>query len=416
SPAGAGQYSGGSSGACWPPPWMVRVIETGLPTGVWSASCSDTHIVCSPLGAFSIRTESDSTINGLFGVSPNQTWKWCRPSLIGPSSTLASTLTSNGTVTVAPSAGSMISMVGVEPPGSCPPVPPLPPSESAHAATMAATSPRTATAIVPRLLLRTVSSISVTTCPPSWRFVMRPPSRRPVTRPPWRFVGPPRRRDRWRAVRRPDQAVRARRCRSPSGHPGGGYGVRVRDSATSRFAAGRLGPARRRRDLRRLAAETFDVLVIGGGVTGAGAAVDAAARGLSVALVEARDLAAGTSSRSSKLVHGGLRYLEQAEFGLVHEAMRERGLLVRRLAPHLVRPVPILVPLPAGPLPARAARRLWYGAGLALYDALAGPSGGMPRHRHLSRTGARRAFPGLRPDALTGAIRYVDAQVDDARL
>src|SRR5690606_30979523 len=125
---------------------------------------------------------------------------------------------------------------------------------------------------------------------------------------------------------------------------------------------------------------------------------------------------AGTSSRSSKLVHGGLRYLEQAEFGLVHEAMRERGLLARRLAPHLVRPLPILVPLPAGPLPARAARRLWYGAGLALYDALAGPSGGMPRHRHLSRTGARRAFPGLRPDALTGAIRYVDAQVDDARL
>jgi len=190
----------------------------------------------------------------------------------------------------------------------------------------------------------------------------------------------------------------------------------VRDSATSRFAAGRLGPARRRRDLRRLVAERFDVLVIGGGVTGAGAAVDAASRGLSVALVEARDLAAGTSSRSSKLVHGGLRYLEQAEFGLVHEAVRERGLLARRLAPHLVRPVPILVPLPAGTLPARAARRLWYGAGVALYDALAGPCGGVPRHRHLSRTGARRAFPGLRPDAFTGAIRYVDAQVDDARL
>ena len=192
--------------------------------------------------------------------------------------------------------------------------------------------------------------------------------------------------------------------------------MRVRGSATSRFAAGRLGPDRRRRDLRRLAAERFDVLVIGGGVTGAGAAVDAASRGLSVALVEARDLAAGTSSRSSKLVHGGLRYLEQAEFGLVREAMRERGLLARRLAPHLVRPVPILVPLPAGSLPARAARRFWYGAGVALYDALAGPSPGVPRHRHLSRAGTRRAFPGLRPDAATGAIRYVDAQVDDARL
>src|SRR6058998_4295952 len=101
--------------------------------------------------------------------------------------------------------------------------------------------------------------------------------------------------------------------------------------------------------LSRLATERFDVLVIGGGVTGAGAALDAASRGLSVALVEARDLAAGTSSRSSKLIHGGLRYLEQLEFGLVHEALRERGLLATRLAPHLVRPLPILVPLEAGP-------------------------------------------------------------------
>ncbi len=102
----------------------------------------------------------------------------------------------------------------------------------------------------------------------------------------------------------------------------------------------------------------FDVLVIGGGVTGAGAALDAASRGLKVALVEARDCAAGTSSRSSKLIHGGLRYLEQLEFRLVHEALTERGLLATRLAPHLVRPVPFLVPLPAGDglrgLPARA--------------------------------------------------------------
>src|SRR5690606_894053 len=143
--------------------------------------------------------------------------------------------------------------------------------------------------------------------------------------------------------------------------------------------------------------------------------VDAASRGLSVALVEARDLAAGTSSRSSKLVHGGLRYLEQAEFGLVHEAVRERGLLARRLAPHLVRPVPILVPLPAGTLPARAARRLWYGAGVALYDALAGPSGGVPRHRHRSRTGARRASAGLPPDAFPGAANLRHAQPQGTR-
>jgi glycerol-3-phosphate dehydrogenase len=193
----------------------------------------------------------------------------------------------------------------------------------------------------------------------------------------------------------------------------------VRDPAVSRSTASRLGPQRRAADLRRLAGETFDVLVIGGGVTGAGAAVDAAARGLSVALVEARDLAAGTSSRSSKLVHGGLRYLEQAEFGLVHEALTERGLLTSRLAPHLVRPVPILVPLPAGPLPVRVARRAWYGAGVALYDTFAGLTGrgrGMPGHRHLSQAAARRQFPSLRPDALTGAIRYFDGQVDDARL
>src|SRR5438309_10283638 len=92
--------------------------------------------------------------------------------------------------------------------------------------------------------------------------------------------------------------------------------------------------------LGRLATERFDVLVIGGGVTGAGAALDAASRGLKVALVEARDLAAGTSSRSSKLIHGGLRYLEQLELHLVHEALTERGLLSTRIAPHLVRPVP----------------------------------------------------------------------------
>jgi glycerol-3-phosphate dehydrogenase len=180
---------------------------------------------------------------------------------------------------------------------------------------------------------------------------------------------------------------------------------------------------RRAADLRRLRDEPFDVLVIGGGVTGTGAALDAASRGLRVALVEARDLAAGTSSRSSKLIHGGLRYLEQLEFGLVHEALTERGLLATRLAPHLVRPVPLLVPLTGGAeltaLPGRIARRLYYGAGVALYDAFAGLVGvgrGMPLHRHLSRGAARRLVPSLRADALTGAIRLYDGQVDDARL
>ncbi|HEY8534024.1 MAG TPA: glycerol-3-phosphate dehydrogenase/oxidase [Micromonospora sp.] len=197
----------------------------------------------------------------------------------------------------------------------------------------------------------------------------------------------------------------------------------MRDHAQSRYAASALSPERRASDLRRLRRERFDVLIIGGGVTGTGAAVDAASRGLSVALVEARDYAAGTSSRSSKLIHGGLRYLEQLEFPLVHEALTERGLLATRLAPHLVRPVPFLVPLPAGRGPrdmvARALRRGYYGAGVAMYDAFAGLLGrrrGMPLHRHLSRAAARRLVPSLRPDAIAGAIRYYDGQVDDARL
>jgi glycerol-3-phosphate dehydrogenase len=194
---------------------------------------------------------------------------------------------------------------------------------------------------------------------------------------------------------------------------------RVRDPSVSRYTAGRLSPIRRVADLRRLRAEQFDVLVVGGGVTGAGAALDAASRGLKVALVEARDLAAGTSSRSSKLIHGGLRYLEQLELHLVHEALTERGLLSTRIAPHLVRPVPILVPLPPANPAVRAWHRGYYGLGVAAYDVFAGVFGsgrGMPLHRHLTRDGARRMFPSLRADAVTGAIRYFDGQVDDARL
>ncbi|MGQ7295440.1 glycerol-3-phosphate dehydrogenase/oxidase [Quadrisphaera sp. KR29] len=186
-------------------------------------------------------------------------------------------------------------------------------------------------------------------------------------------------------------------------------------STTSTTGSTALSPAARERALERLAAETLDVLVIGGGVTGAGAALDAASRGLSVGLLEQRDWASGTSSRASKLVHGGLRYLEMLDFALVREALHERGLLVGRLAPHLVQPVPFLYPLQH-----RAWERAYVGAGIALYDALAGVLGrvggrGVPLHRHLSHRALSRVAPSLRPDVAVGAIRYWDAKVDDAR-
>jgi glycerol-3-phosphate dehydrogenase len=174
-----------------------------------------------------------------------------------------------------------------------------------------------------------------------------------------------------------------------------------------------ISPATRAEALAAMSGgDELDVLVVGAGVVGAGSALDAATRGLSVALVDARDFASGTSSRSSKLIHGGLRYLEMLDFSLVREALRERGLLIQRLAPHLVRPVPFLYPLRH-----RAWERLYAGAGVALYDvlALSGWGAGLPRHRHLSKTEAMKAFPSLRPDSLVGAIRYYDAQVDDAR-
>ena len=162
--------------------------------------------------------------------------------------------------------------------------------------------------------------------------------------------------------------------------------------------------------LSRLAAERFDVLVIGGGVTGAGTALDAASRGLRVALVEARDLASGTSSRSSKLVHGGLRYLEQLDFKLVYEALRERDLLVSKLAPHLVKPVSFLYPLHK-----KLVERPYVGAGLVLYDAMEGTRRPVQHHRHLSARGARKRAPALSPSRLAGGVLYYDAQVDDAR-
>jgi len=175
-----------------------------------------------------------------------------------------------------------------------------------------------------------------------------------------------------------------------------------------------LSPTARAAALEAMAATELDVLVVGGGVVGAGTALDAVTRGLSTGLVEQRDYASGTSSRSSKLIHGGLRYLEMLDFGLVREALQERGLLLTRLAPHLVRPVPFLYPLTR-----RGWERPYVGAGLALYDAMAIAGKydrGVPRHRHLSRRQVARIAPDLRREAMVGAIQYHDAQVDDARM
>ncbi|WP_330317530.1 glycerol-3-phosphate dehydrogenase/oxidase [Streptomyces platensis] len=174
-----------------------------------------------------------------------------------------------------------------------------------------------------------------------------------------------------------------------------------------------LGPAQRAEALARMAERELDILVVGGGVVGAGTALDAATRGLSTGLVEARDWASGTSSRSSKLIHGGLRYLEMLDFALVREALKERGLLLERLAPHLVKPVPFLYPLQH-----KGWERWYAGSGVALYDAMSVSSGhgrGLPVHRHLSQKRALRVAPCLKRDALVGALQYYDAQMDDAR-
>src|SRR3954470_9534730 len=174
-----------------------------------------------------------------------------------------------------------------------------------------------------------------------------------------------------------------------------------------------LSPQARGAALDALEQQELDVLVVGGGIVGAGTALDAVTRGLSTGLVEQRDLASGTSSRSSKLVHGGLRYLEMFDFALVRESLQERGLLLTRLAPHLVRPVPFLYPLH------HTWERPYVGAGIALYDAMAMAGKydmGVPKHKHLFRKQVARIAPDLRTEQLTGAIRYFDCQVDDARL
>ncbi|NLS08598.1 glycerol-3-phosphate dehydrogenase/oxidase [Nesterenkonia sp. MY13] len=165
--------------------------------------------------------------------------------------------------------------------------------------------------------------------------------------------------------------------------------------------------------------EPLDVLVIGGGVVGAATAFDAAGRGLRTGLIEARDFGEGTSSRSSKLVHGGLRYLQMLDFKLVAEALRERDLLLRRLAPHLVRPLPFIFPFDK-----HVVDRAFIGSGVTLYDTLASGSSllrgyrarAVPFHRHLRRGRLRERFPGLDTEKYHGGLEYYDAQVDDARL
>ncbi|QEO10772.1 glycerol-3-phosphate dehydrogenase/oxidase [Protaetiibacter larvae] len=174
-----------------------------------------------------------------------------------------------------------------------------------------------------------------------------------------------------------------------------------------------MGPDGRAAALAALRERELDVLVIGGGIVGAGTALDAATRGLATGIVEARDWGAGTSSRSSKLVHGGIRYLEQLDFRLVREALIERGLLLQRIAPHLVKPVKFLYPVRV-PL----IERFYIGAGMTLYDLFSWTGGrppGVPHHRHLTRRQLAKAAPDLAPDAFRGGLVYYDAQVDDAR-
>jgi glycerol-3-phosphate dehydrogenase len=166
--------------------------------------------------------------------------------------------------------------------------------------------------------------------------------------------------------------------------------------------------------IRRLGDETFDVLVIGGGITGTGVALDAASRGLRTALVDKGDLASGTSSKSSKLVHGGIRYLQQKEIGLVYEALAERQIL-RKTAPHLVRVLPFLLPVftKDGLLPRRLARLL--GTTMWAYDLTGGLRIGK-LHKRVSKEDALRYMPTLPVDNIAASYVYYDAQADDARL
>jgi glycerol-3-phosphate dehydrogenase len=199
-------------------------------------------------------------------------------------------------------------------------------------------------------------------------------------------------------------------ARSAATNHHAGNGAAPHDPAR---ATSRLGPAERAAALEELAGTEHQVLVVGGGVVGAGVALDAVTRGLTVGLVEARDFGSGTSSRSSKLIHGGLRYLEQLNVSLVREALSERSILLQRLAPHLVHPVSFLFPFTH-----YGWERAYVGTGVSAYDTLGfslGQTRGLPGHRQLTRKSALRLAPALKRSALTGGLVYWDAQVDDAR-
>jgi len=164
----------------------------------------------------------------------------------------------------------------------------------------------------------------------------------------------------------------------------------------------------KREDFIAQLSEPWDVAIIGGGATGLGSAVDAASRGLKVVLLEQGDFAQATSSRSTKLIHGGVRYLKQGNLALVRDALHERGLLLRN-APHLVHPLPFVIPAYA------TGERFFYGAGLKAYDLLAGKLGIAPS-RTLSREETFARLPGIRPEGLRGGVLYHDAQFDDSGL
>lgn len=171
-----------------------------------------------------------------------------------------------------------------------------------------------------------------------------------------------------------------------------------------------LHPAQRQRDLAEASRSVADVLVIGAGVTGAGAALDAVARGLSVVLVDAGDIAVGTSSRSGKTFHGGLRYLEQLNFKLVAHAIEERDLMVKVLCPHIARPESFLYPLTHAWW-----ERPYVGAGVLLYDLFGLKGGAVPRQRHFGRAALKRHIPSIDAQRVVGGVQYYDALMDDAR-
>ena len=170
-----------------------------------------------------------------------------------------------------------------------------------------------------------------------------------------------------------------------------------------------LSPSSRAESLKKLEETELDVLVIGGGVVGAGSALDAATRGLKVGLVEARDFASGTSSRSSKLFHGGLRYLEQFNFALVFEALRERSLVLNSLCPHLAKPVPFIYPLE------KLIDRPYVGLGIGVYDVMGAGRGVPSHHKHVGKKKTLESFPSGKRSAIRGSVKFYEGQVDDAR-